>query len=52
MKNGRNLSKVSAVSALQAKMVYKGELSLEALNNYTSLRKERLMAMDKDQQKV
>jgi hypothetical protein len=36
MKNGRNLSKVSAVSALQAKMVNKREPSLKALDNYTS----------------
>ena len=36
MKNGRNLSKVSAVSALKAKMVNKRELSLEALDKYTS----------------
>ena len=39
-KNGRNLSKVSAVSALQAKMVNKGVLSPEALDKYTSF-KER-----------
>ena len=36
MKNGRNLYKVSAVSALQAKMVNKRELSPEALDKYTS----------------
>ena len=46
MKNGRNLYKVSAVSALQAKMINTGDLSLKALDKYTSF-KERLMAMDK-----
>ena len=40
MKNGRNLSKVSAISALHAKMVNKGALSPEALDKYTSF-KER-----------
>jgi hypothetical protein len=37
MKNGRNLSKVSAVSALQAKMVNNRELSPKAFDKYTSL---------------
>ena len=42
MKNGRNLSKVSAVSALQAKMINKRELSLEALDNYTSFKEREI----------
>ena len=42
MKNGRNLSKVSAVSALQAKMVNKRELSLEALDKYTSFNEREI----------
>ena len=42
MKNGRNLSKVSAISALQAKMVNKGELSLKALDEYTSFKEREI----------
>ena len=41
-KNGRNLSRVSAVSALQAEMVNKGELSPEALDNYTSFKEREI----------
>ena len=42
MKNGRNLYKVSAVSALQAKMVNKRELSPEALDKYTSFKEREI----------
>ena len=42
MKNGRNLSKVSAISALQAKMVNKGELGPETLDKYTSFKEREI----------